>query len=145
MPADAKAYGADRGTRGVSLQIVACFEVIEHRGGRHIEMCHGRGMGQMVAMHATGVVVSDYQTGWAGSIIDFRRRHHEPMPGQAVCRSTYRSRQLKYLRVQNDARILTARLRGFRSGNVGSAGEAVNGQFDVRRGDLHFVGLPQSN
>jgi hypothetical protein len=33
------------------------------------------------------------------------------------------------------------RLGRFRGGNVGSAAEAVNGQFDVRRGDLHFVGL----
>src|SRR6266404_1379776 len=92
-------------------------------------MRHGRGMGQIVAMHATGVVVSNYQTGWAGSMVDFGGRRHEPVPGSGlpfgisapsaeISPSTERCRD-------------TGRLAGrVRSGNVGSAGEAVNSQFD---------------
>jgi hypothetical protein len=71
-------------------------------------------------------------------------RHHETMPGQAVCRSANRSGQLKYLRIQNDPGIPGARLRGLRRRDVGPAGKAVDSEFNVRRGDLHSLRLPQT-
>ena len=71
-------------------------------------------------------------------MVDLRRPHHEPVPGQSVRGSAYGPRQLEDLRVQHDAGISRARLRWLRRREVHSARKALYGQFDVSGGDLHL-------
>ncbi len=47
-------------------------------------------------------------------------------------------------RVQHDAGILRARLRGLRRSDISAAWEAVYGQFDIGRSDLHPCSLTQA-
>jgi hypothetical protein len=144
MTTDTKSHGAERGIREIALHIVADFEMIEHSPGGGVEMRHGRGMSQIIAVHATRIVIRDDQPGRACSIINLRCRHHEAMPGQPVCRSNNRPGQLKYLRIQNDPGMFGARLRRLRGRDVGPTGETVDGELNVCRCDLHGFRLPQS-
>ena len=145
VPADTKSHGAEREARRITLHVVAGFEVIEHGGSRGIEMRYRRGMGQRIALHATRVVISDDQAGWASSMIDLGCRHDETMPGQSVCRTANRPGELKVLRVQNDPGISGTRLRSLWRCDISSTGKAVDGELDVSRSDLHVLRLPQTD
>ncbi len=144
MSADTKSHGTERGTRGILLHIAADFEVIEHRTGGCVEMGYGRGVGQVIAVHTTWIVVGDYQAGRARSMVNLRCRHHKAMPGQAVCRSANRPRSAEIspstkrcLDIWRPTARASAPPRRFDR-------KPVDGELNVRGGDLHGLSLPQT-
>jgi hypothetical protein len=126
------------------LHIGAGFEMIEYGFGSRIEMSNRSGMGQMVAVHATGIIVCDDQTRRACTVVDLRRRHHESMAGQSIGRAANRPRQLKYLGVQDDPGILGTRRRLLRRSDIRPTGKPVDREFNVCCRDLHRLRLPES-
>lgn len=142
MPSNAKTDGAHCGTRGITPHIASRFEVIEYRRGGRIEVCNGRGMGKIVAVHSARIVVGNDHAGRASSVVNLRRRHHESVPRQSVCRPAYRPRELEYFRIQHDTGILCIRRRRLWRSDVSPAWKAAYGQFNIGRSYLHVFTLP---
>ena len=100
MPADAEADRAELSLRDVALRV----EPIQSRRAVRVELRDGRPRRVVLPAHAPRVVVRDHDPGRLDAVVDLGPATTNPVPPAAPS-SANRSRELKDLRIEKDARI----------------------------------------